>query len=111
MSTLQSSGMPSENAWTGQGVKRLPCGRIWGLEMKMLMVLLAVVGSMQLAIVSLDTSIGDEDAAAYALLGKSVKDGHGFSSRVVWLFFTRYDQPEHPEESCGDCQHQSRRHP
>jgi len=64
----------------------------------MLMVLLAVVGSMQLAIVSLDTSIGDEDAAAYALLGKSVKDGHGFSSRVVWLFFTRYDQPEHPED-------------
>jgi hypothetical protein len=49
-------------------------------------------------IISNDSSIGDEDAAVYALQGHAVARGEGLMSSVVGCHYTTYESVHHPED-------------
>jgi 4-amino-4-deoxy-L-arabinose transferase-like glycosyltransferase len=62
------------------------------------LLLFAGVLFLQLFILQKDTSIGDEDAAAYALQGHNIAAGNGLVSPVVGLHFKNYAKVEHTED-------------
>jgi 4-amino-4-deoxy-L-arabinose transferase-like glycosyltransferase len=63
-----------------------------------LLAVLSIVVVVHLYVIATQKSIGDEDAAAYALQARSIVAGYGLSSPVVWLHIKRYVTPVHPED-------------
>jgi 4-amino-4-deoxy-L-arabinose transferase-like glycosyltransferase len=63
-----------------------------------LLAVLSVVVAFHLYIIATQKSIGDEDAAAYALQARSIVAGNGLTSPVVWLHVKRYATSVHPED-------------
>ncbi len=54
--------------------------------------------TMDLILIARSGNIGDEDAAAYALQGVSIRNGQGLISKTIWTHIIQYEQIEHAED-------------